>query len=362
MSNFFAPQDTTPISALSREGNLNVGLILPLTGEHAEIGKNMLEASQLALLELDGKKVQLHPIDSTSGHLAVNELTGKINSNKFDLVIGPVLAHQTQAAYPILHARNIPIITFSNDTHLLNHPGLYSIGMMPDQQIERVTQYAAAQQYKHIIALLPNNRYGEVVSQVLTRKKLAADYEILEVIKYPSTGKSAEVDATLATLNQALSKHQTLLEGKKVALLVPEGGHFIKEFSTKFAETFNQQKERIKYLGSSQWDDQQLIKIDALEGAWISSVPNHDISTFENRFYKKFAYKPVKISALAYDAMAIAVVLSKSNHAPLDMLKHNQGFRGISGTFKFKEDGSNERGLAIYEISNRSFKLIDAAH
>jgi hypothetical protein len=114
-------------------------------------------------------------------------------------------------------------------------------------------------------------------------------------------------------------------------------------------------------LGSSQWDNEELINFQYANGAWVASAPMEEIEAFEKKFYYNFGYKPFKISALAYDAMALASILSKQKIISNDILKDPNGFRGISGIFKFKQDGSNERTLSVFEIQRGKLMEIDPA-
>ena len=89
---------------------------------------------------------------------------------------------------------------------------------------------------------------------------------------------------------------------------------------------------------------------------------------FEVRYSNKFGVLPSQISALSYDSIALIgslIQLAKTNQS-LDVFAtsnftRNEGFVGVNGVFRFKQDGTNERLLSIAEVDNGSIKIIESA-
>src|SRR3569833_3128493 len=65
--------------------------------------------------------------------------------------------------------------------------------------------------------------------------------------------------------------------------------------------------------------------------------------------------RPARTATLAYDAVALVAALARTQgghrFAP-DVLTNASGFAGIDGLFRFRPDGSNERGLAVMRIAS----------
>ena len=66
------------------------------------------------------------------------------------------------------------------------------------------------------------------------------------------------------------------------------------------------------YLGTQLMDDASLTVEPALNGARFSALQG-SIEQFESRFAATFGASPRAISAVAYDAMALAITLRASN-------------------------------------------------
>ena len=68
------------------------------------------------------------------------------------------------------------------------------------------------------------------------------------------------------------------------------------------------------------------------------------------------APEPVRTATLAYDAVALVAALSRRPRARAltsEVLLNSSGFSGIDGLFRFRPEGTNERGLAVMRVARR---------
>ena len=62
----------------------------------------------------------------------------------------------------------------------------------------------------------------------------------------------------------------------------------------------------------------------------------------------------MRTATLAYDAVALVAALVKTQGAQRfseQVLTNSSGFAGIDGVFRFRPDGTNERGLAVLRVT-----------
>jgi len=67
---------------------------------------------------------------------------------------------------------------------------------------------------------------------------------------------------------------------------------------------------------------------------------------------------------LAYDGIAAIGALAQSgsrNALSQARLTQSAGFQGVSGVFRFRPNGANERGLAVATIRDQQVVVIDPA-
>lgn len=69
----------------------------------------------------------------------------------------------------------------------------------------------------------------------------------------------------------------------------------------------------------------------------------------------------MRTATLAYDATALVAALVKTQGQQRfteEVLTNPSGFAGIDGIFRFKADGTNERGLAVLRVGPSGGQVI----
>lgn len=325
-----------------------IGVLLPLTGPHADLGKGMLNAIEMALFESGSSSLTLLPQDTTPG---VHQAALHVLDQGAELILGPIFASEVESVKPLLSARNISLISFSTDQTVAGH-GAFILGILPSQQIERVVSYAKEKGVSKIAALTPDDAYGKLIDQTLKHLESRGNLQLLGISHY-SKGDILEGNpGNVRLLEDVASYKDKGLE----ALLIPEGG----ENLVLLIHLLSPQRP-LKILGSGQWDTPQTFKAaDGLKDGYFASTNPHERQEFDSRFQKNFGYQPPRIATLAYDATALAVALADKGYTPQN-LTLSQGFSGIDGLFRLTPEGLNERGLAILEVTPTDFKMISPA-
>ena len=119
-------------------------------------------------------------------------------------------------------------------------------------------------------------------------------------------------------------------------------------------------------LGTSQWEEElaALTQEPALVGGWFAAPPPESRVDFEGRYKALYGQPPPRLATLAYDAVALAGALVRLPGGPnfsVDVLTSRYGFRGLDGLFRFAPDGTNERGLAVLEVTPDGIVTVSAA-
>ena len=69
-------------------------------------------------------------------------------------------------------------------------------------------------------------------------------------------------------------------------------------------------------------------------------------------------------ATLAYDAVSLVAALVKTQGAARfaeEVLTNQSGFAGIDGVFRFRPDGTNQRGLAVMRVTTSGPQVISPA-
>ena len=112
----------------------------------------------------------------------------------------------------------------------------------------------------------------------------------------------------------------------------------------------------IQLLGTGLWDNPRVFASPALQGGLYAAPDPSGFRSFAGRYRTKYGGEPVRTATLAYDAVALVAALSRTQGAQRfapETLTNPSGFAGIDGLFRFRADGTNERGLAVMKVGNR---------
>ena len=119
--------------------------------------------------------------------------------------------------------------------------------------------------------------------------------------------------------------------------------------------------KRIQILGTGLWNDARVLKLPALQGAWFAAPENAGFNSFAQRYRAKYGTDPTRIATLGYDAVSLVAALARTQGTQRfaeSVLTNGSGFNGADGVFRFRQNGLNDRGLAVFEIRSGSARPI----
>src|ERR1700681_4768671 len=117
-------------------------------------------------------------------------------------------------------------------------------------------------------------------------------------------------------------------------------------------------------MGTGLWEDAQIFSSPALEGAWYAGSDSTGFRNFSGRYRARYGQDPVRTATLAYDAVALVAALVKTQGPQRftpELLTNASGFAGIDGVFRFRADGTNQRGLAVLRATPSGGQVIAPA-
>ena len=119
--------------------------------------------------------------------------------------------------------------------------------------------------------------------------------------------------------------------------------------------------QRVQLLGTGLWDDPRIFGDASLQGGWYAAPDGTGFRNFASRYRSRYGQDPVRTATLAYDAVALVAALVKTQGAQRfsdQTLTNPSGFAGIDGLFRFRSDGTNERGLAVMRVTPSGGQVI----
>jgi ABC-type branched-subunit amino acid transport system substrate-binding protein len=335
------------------QGSVKVALVLPTSasGNAGVAAQSMKRAAELAISEFDAPDIQLVVKDDGGTAQGAQAAVTQATDEGAKLVIGPLFAHTVASAGQVARQKGVPVLAFSTDANVAG-PGVYLLSFLPESDVQRVISYAAAQGKRSFAALLPENGYGSVVEGAFQQAVAKAGGRVVGLEHYAADKtKMAEAVARVAsTLAQA------------DALFIPASAGDVQALVGLLA-TNGVNLKRVQLLGTGLWDDPALAHDASLAGAWYAAPDDTGYRSFAARYRAKYGEDPVRTASLAYDATSLAAALVKAQGAGAlsdQTFSNPSGFAGVDGAFRFKADGGNERGLAVYEIGGGTPRMVSA--
>ena len=323
-------------------GQVKVGLILPLSaaGNAGVAAQSMKNAAEMALAEFQNPNIQLLIKDDGGNPQGASQGTQQALDEGAEIMLGPLFALAVPATAQLTRARGISVIAFSTDSSVAGR-GVYLLSFLPESDVNRIVEYAASTGKRSFAALLPDNAYGNVVEAAFKQAVGRRGGRVVAFEKYGADRASAA-----RTVAQALGQADALL-------LADDGDSVVTVADALTAAGAN--LRNIQLLGTGLWDNPRVFASPALQGGLYAAPDPSGFRSFSGRYRTKYGAEPVRTATLAYDAVALVAALARTQgpqrFAP-DVLTNSSGFSGIDGLFRFRADGSNERGLAVMRVGS----------
>jgi ABC-type branched-subunit amino acid transport system substrate-binding protein len=333
---------------------VRVGVILPFTSSVAgtrALAQSMLKAAELALFDAGNPRILLMTADEGNGGAAAAKAADQLLAQGAEVIVGPLFGPSVQAVAPIARDRAVPVLAFSTEKSVAGN-GAYLISFMPQNEVRRVISYAAANGRHNFAALVPQTAYGDVAEAAFRDSVSAANGTVADIERFAPNGASVAAPAGAAAKSGA------------DAILIAQGGVLLRAIAPTLSLD-GVTKDKVKLLGTGLWDDDRsLTRESALEGSWYAApAPNAD-AAFVNKYRTTYGAAPAQLASLAYDAVSLVALLAQGpayHRFTPAALNDPNGFAGVNGIFRFRPDGTSERGLAVLELTSSGPVVISPA-
>lgn len=343
---------------------VKVAILLPLSGKHAALGEAMLNAAQLALFEVGYNSFELMPRDTQATASGGAAAARDAINNGAQLILGPVFSDAVNGAKPVAHSAGVNIVAFTTDWTLADR-STFIMGFLPFDQVGRISNYAAGQGIRDVGVFSPASDYGDSVVGAFNGVARQAGLNTAVTRRFAANGSGMDNDMRI--FSNFEQRQQAGAPAPMEAMFMPAGSDTARQIG-RLASQYGMPPAQVRRLGTGLMDDAKLATEPSLQGAWFAAPSPSLRKGFERRYAETYALSPPRLATLAYDATALAAILARNglqqSGAPsfdAASIGNANGFAGIDGIFRFREDGMVERGLAVLEYSNGTMRVIDEA-
>ena len=363
-------------SSLSEENKVKIGLLVPLSGENAEIGKQIIKATRLALKDINSDKLEIFPKDTQSNPNQTLRSAYELKNIGINLIIGPVFYENL--AY-LDEAKNLTFLSFTNKT--LDLPkNVISTGINSTSQLNTINKFLQQNEIKKTIFLIPNLNYDLEIKKGIKESKIKNLKQYFYEIEPTKLTKQIEEITNYQIRKQNLIDEITRLENsddpnkeRKIknlekrytignvnfdSVIIADFDESLKSVVTSLLYTDVSPKKKY-FITLNQWFDESLLIETASQPIYYPSINKKNLDQFKKKFFLQFNENPNHLSLLSYDLVGLIYYLSlKNNMTEINKaFKAKNSFKGKIGIFDIENNKINHR-LNFYKIEEGVLKEI----
>jgi len=187
------------------EGILKIGLIVPLSGKHQEIGKSVLNSIRLALSKINDDQIEIFPKDNFSNPEKTLLAAKQLEKEGIQIVIGPVF--HKNLIY-LEEVKNLIFLSLSNKTTIIPN-NVITIGINANSQINAIVNFIKKKNLNKTIVLVPKSNFEDELRHALVKSK----YDFLNIYSYDvEPGKLTSQIEQIATYNERKKNLEKIVE------------------------------------------------------------------------------------------------------------------------------------------------------
>ncbi len=343
--------------ATTRGETIQVALLVPGGSGQATdqaMAMQLENAARLAMADLSGVSIDLRVYQTGGSAGQAQAMAIKAMDEGAKIILGPVFAQEANAAGVAAAGRGISVLAFSNNTEIAGG-NVYVLGPTFDNTARRLAGYAVRQGKNRIMIVHDKNTAGDIGRAAIQRGVANAGGTVVAVSGYEfsQSGVASAAPSIVATAKST--------DASAIFLTADTAGALPLLSQTLLDSGLD--RSATKFLGLTRWDiPSATLALPGVQGGWFAMPDPNLYAQFQSRYQAAYGETPLPIAGLAYDGIAAIGALAKSGKGlGAAGLTQNAGFVGVTGIFRLRGDGSNERGLAIAEIRNNQVFVIDPA-
>ena len=361
------------IQKTSAEEKIKIGLLVPTTGQHNEIGKSIIKSVRLAINKIDNPLIEILPRDTQSNPSITLRKAKELNEIGVKIIIGPVFNKN------LIYLDEIKDVIFLSLTNkIINNPkNIISTGINSGSQFNTISKFQKINEIKKTIILIPKENYKEEIEKAIQQSKIKVNkvhyYEsdptkltnqIEEITKYFERKQNLENEIKRLEKSNKPNKKREIEDLKKLdtlgkvdfdAIIISDFDESLKSITTSLLYTDVSPKD-VYFITLNQWFDESLLKETSSQPIYFPSINKENYDYFIKTYHETFNEYPNQLSFLSYDLIGLVYYLIVKNDFVVNkkmFLKKNM-FKGKIGIFDIKNNKINHI-LNFYKVEDGSF-------
>jgi len=355
---------------------IKVGLLIPMTGEHKNLGQLVIKSIKLALEDIGTDNIEIYPKNTESDPSKTLQSAKELKNKGVKIVIGPIFFKN------LVYLDQLEDITFLSLTNkTINLPkNTISAGINSLSQLNAIKRFIELNEIKKTIFLTPDLNYQTEIKQTIKQSKIKflkqyiydtdptkLTQQIEKITNYKIRKQNLADEIFRVEQSDISDKEQQIEKLKKRytignvnfdSVIISDFEESLKSVITSLLYTDVSPKNKY-FITFNQWFDKSLLNEKNIQPIYYPSINKENFDNFINKFSKKYNETPNHLCLLSYDLVGLIYYLSlKTDLSNLeDLFKKKNSFKGKIGVFDIKNNRINHR-LNFYQIDNGKLKEI----
>ncbi|MBZ9764428.1 ABC transporter substrate-binding protein [Mesorhizobium sp. CA8] len=330
-------------------GPTKVAMLLPLSapGTTGENGRKMYDGARLAMADLGDKLLTLTIEDTRGDSGYAKDLAVKaITSGTAKAVIGPSELAAAQHLAKLSGSKRPPVLALADN--FAGGPGVYSVRLSEADSAAAGAAAIASKGAKKFVLLVPAGAASSAIESRVANALSIYGATLAVTLPYSPTDGGAKV----------VSDMGSLVEAPDAVVVASGGGSPTAVLAALKAKGIP--GKTVTLIGTDRWLERPMDPL--YESAYIATLDESETGPIADRFKATYKYQPDVNVAYAYDMVALSAGIASAagpDGFNKQVLENTTGFRGSTGLFRFRSDGSSQRSMPFFRVEKGKLKLVE---
>lgn len=350
-----SPTQGAPTSVTAAQANLTLGtgptkvaMLLPLSapGSTGENGRKMYDGARLAMADLGDKLLTLTIQDTRGDSGYAKDLAVKaITSGTAKVIIGPSELAATQHLAKLSGSKRPPVLALADN--FAGGPGVYSVRLSEADSAAAGAAAIASKGAKKFVLMAPAGTDSSAIES-----------RVANALSIYGATLAVTLPYSVADGAKAVSDMGSLVDAPNAVVVASGDGSPAAVLAALKAKGIP--GKAVTLIGTDRWLERPMDPL--YEGAYIATLDQSETGPIADRFKATYNYQPDMNVAYAYDMVALSAGIASSagpGGFSKQVLENTSGFRGSTGLFRFRADGSSQRSMPFFKVEKGQLRLVE---
>ncbi|MER8412025.1 MULTISPECIES: ABC transporter substrate-binding protein [unclassified Mesorhizobium] len=328
-------------------GSTKVTMLLPLSGSGTagENGRKMLDAAKLAMTDIGNGLLTLTVEDTKGDSALASKMAITAITTGSKVVIGPTELTAAQHIATLSGSKRPPVLALADN--FAGGAGVYAVLLGEADSAAAGAAGLAAKGSKKFVLLVADGPNAGAMEKRVANSLSIYGAALAVTLRY-SAGDGAA---------KAVDEMGSLVDAPDAVIVASGNGSPSPVLAALKSKGIP--GKTISVVGTNRWLEHPMDPL--FEGAFIATLDPSETGPIADRFRTAYNYPADVNVAYAYDMVALTAGIASAigpDGFSKKVLENPNGFRGSTGLFRFRADGSSERSMPFYRIEKGALKLV----